>query len=503
MSVAFGLVVWGALAVVAVVVFMARASVEREGAVRSLDHPRNTFQAQPNELWLRAKDLTRSLVLGERDSMEMPHHKVWVPLINPTKSLTCVDQDSEVVPQQKVWVCGGQIIPIPGMTVRSAHSCDEAYAMDADWVVEIIDSQVGVVDVTHHLNDGYCGFQGSWGVLKGGQERRVDCQRPMIPAGGQKIATPPPLTTHRAPRTTPSITILIIADNASQKHYSVNIATFECYAHLQGYRIEVLGISPTCLSSTLGFFFQKQCVVHEQMVGSHGSEWFMVLDADVAVVNPNHRIEDYLDDSKEVVHFLRFHNNEVMAGGYIVHNAQWGRSYLKEWSGLHPGAKEQHGYSGMNADNGALHWMLLHRLAGPMTPGWTECEGHGRSGKNYAVFVTCFHQVAARTGCSGLDWSHIAILPHGQAWMYDGWVTHYKWGDRTFMHHAMKNPPIASHNGRIMPSFECSTFKTRTDEYRVEEAVLNAEFSTTRAHERAKHRVRGWNETSCLQRELT
>lgn len=71
----------------------------------------------------------------------------------------------------------------------------------------------------------------------------------------------------------------------------------------------------------------------------------------------------------------------------------------------------------------------------------------------------------------------IEILGHGRGWAYDGWLVKYFWSDSTFMHHAMKNPPIGGeNNGRIMPMRsvrDCPPFPDRTrDFYYASEQVL-------------------------------
>eukprot|EP00571_Detonula_confervacea_P004041 CAMPEP_0172328094 /NCGR_PEP_ID=MMETSP1058-20130122/60170_1 /TAXON_ID=83371 /ORGANISM="Detonula confervacea, Strain CCMP 353" /LENGTH=702 /DNA_ID=CAMNT_0013045191 /DNA_START=157 /DNA_END=2265 /DNA_ORIENTATION=- len=76
-----------------------------------------------------------------------------------------------VTPNLTIALCGGSIAPIAGYQIHVAPTCDEAYAMNATWVVNIIENEVGVIDVSEHLEDGYCGH--GWGICEGG--KRVEC----------------------------------------------------------------------------------------------------------------------------------------------------------------------------------------------------------------------------------------------------------------------------------------------------------------------------------------
>ena len=288
---------------------------------------------------------------------------------------------------------------------------------------------------------------------------------------------------------TGGIKIMIIADASAAAKYEANIESFACYAELHGYAMSVVGISETCLEAAKAlnaedgvFFFMRHCVVHEHMLAEPETGWFLMLDADNAVVNANHRLEDYIDTSKDVIHSLRAYSNEIVAGAYIVRNTAWGRAYLKAWSELIPQRSATHGYGGMNADNGALHWLLLHRLACPATPGYDDClaTAHVDHGQNHGGdFVRCFHQVLARTGCEGMDWNHISFVPttaNNKVFFRDGYASNFQWSDSSFIMHAMKNPPILG--GWLMPRVRCDNFQNRTDEHRVGETMLQSVLKT-------------------------
>jgi hypothetical protein len=313
----------------------------------------------------------------------------------------------------------------------------------------------------------------------------------------------------------PRFAILVVITASHQDVYRRNLRTIECYARMHKYAFLVVEPGARCISNHVDFMFQRHCEVASFLERSRGDiDWVLLLDADHAVVNANHTLESYVDQGgrKDVIHGLRFHNNEVVAGYYFAKNTEYTIKYLREWAGLDPKHRNTlHGYSGMNSDNGALHWLLLQRLAGPTQAGWTSCLAVGSLGKNYAKFRECFHRVLMETRCVGREWDKISILPRGQHVAYDGWVTYYKWSDKVFMHHAMKNPPISSTTcckrplvGRLAPRVRrCTARHAETgitpDSYYTTDAEIDQLFKETTKTEMRKHFQASYNPASCVQ----
>ena len=261
--------------------------------------------------------------------------------------------------------------------------------------------------------------------------------------------------------------ILTVSDPAHARQYALNLQSILCLSALHGYTvisstIDHELISVCALKQGSSFFALKMCTVYAILVVHPEIEWLVVLDGDVAVINPiDHKIEDYLGNRvQDLVLSMRFHNNEFASGHYIVRNSAWGRAFMREWYELlMPGSV----YNGMNMDNGALHWMLLHRLTTDeerdqrcvsLAKSHNVLQGNARP-ESYPSFVACVHRNLAATGCRSALWHHVLVLPHTKGFAVDQWLTERRWADRTFMLHDVKEQ---------RPEFvRCPPYPTRSE----------------------------------------
>ncbi|EKX35224.1 hypothetical protein GUITHDRAFT_146635 [Guillardia theta CCMP2712] len=291
------------------------------------------------------------------------------------------------------------------------------------------------------------------------------------------------------------MTLFVFADSNSRSSYARNIESLSCYSKLNSFNFVLFRPDsfPQC-KEAVGFFFRKVCHVFYYLLNIPADHHVAVLDADTAIVNFDKKIQAWLVGNKDIWFYHRFHNNEVMAGNYIVRNTAWSRRFLLDWYMLHPGNK--HEYSGMNADNGALHWLLLHRLVRPVPE---RCRREGK-GSDYPKFVACFHAAANNSGCRGGDWERVGFFRHGEGWAYDGWVIRYRWSNTTFMHHAMKNPVIGGqYEGRLLPPRSCEvTSKLPADRYMVSEGEMSSLLRSAALTALPGRKNHGYNPNSCI-----
>ena len=63
--------------------------------------------------------------------------------------------------------------------------------------------------------------------------------------------------------------------------------------------------------------FQRHCVTAELMKELN-AEWILFIGADMAVINPNHLIEEWIDDSYNLLFYSRMFNFEIMTDAYLA-----------------------------------------------------------------------------------------------------------------------------------------------------------------------------------------
>lgn len=293
--------------------------------------------------------------------------------------------------------------------------------------------------------------------------------------------------------------ILVFADPEASKRYRPNTETLRCYASIHNHTFQVQDAEHPNCSDVEQFFFRRLCAAYQYMHTIPSNDYILALDGDNAVVNNKHRISKWTQGMKDVYFYHRFHNNEVAASSYMIRNTQYGRQFLRDWYSLHHGRFHLHGYSGMNSDNGALHWLLGQRIPQSMP---APCESLGRAGRDYYGFVACIQRTLAKS-CQSDAWNHIHIYPHAKGWTHDGWVVNYRWSNSTFMHHAMKNPPIQrnefghDYDSYIMPKRACKDSFIKDSHY-VEEDALHRLLHQA-ANKLKTHRQHlGYDENSCV-----
>ncbi|GMR33404.1 hypothetical protein PMAYCL1PPCAC_03599, partial [Pristionchus mayeri] len=159
-----------------------------------------------------------------------------------------------------------------------------------------------------------------------------------------------------------SMIIIVTQGTNGLKKYERALNSLRCYSLVHQYPLHVI-VDDVYLECQRykDKFFRRHCTIERFMESRlRPSDWLLVMDADIAVINPNILLEKYVDDLFDITLFDRFFNWEVAALSYLVRNTERGRKFVRDfasWEFKLPNVK------GHGTDNGALHPYLMELLA--------------------------------------------------------------------------------------------------------------------------------------------
>ena len=287
--------------------------------------------------------------------------------------------------------------------------------------------------------------------------------------------------------------IFTACDSSVCEMYQRNINTLRCYAKRHAdYELAIFSEKDThvqggCTAKLMKF--RRHCMLANFLESRQDIAAVLFLDSDSAVLDFNKRFEQFA--VKDLNFEIRFHNGEIACSPTIAKNTAYTRQFFKEWGAMHNFP--------LNEDNGALHQLILTRLENK-----DECF---KQSKNYDEFRRCFVRVVNERNCDDDFWNNYATVAFPlKTFSYDGWLTKYRYSDRTFIHHAMKNPPIAGNNeGRLMPDVlqhNCNLIKSNDDYYisvQEQEKILQTQLIAAERHNWVKG---GMTMDSCLNKHI-
>lgn len=221
-----------------------------------------------------------------------------------------------------------------------------------------------------------------------------------------------------------------------KKRYGVAIETLRCYASSTNYTLKIVNVDTDprvnrhCKNDLV--HFKKHCAAGVYL---EDTDWMLVLDADTGVVNPNHCVEEWIDDRVDLVFYERFFNWEVASGNYLARNTPFARKFILD---LADREFEQNNYHWPGYDNGML---MLHILKTALPAAEEEIQAcddlHHKAYdyESYMAHVTC---VKLALGAVRLFPPRLRILRRGHAWVRDFLLTDDGWSDYDFMFHGWK-----------------------------------------------------------------
>ncbi|KAI6243612.1 hypothetical protein M3Y99_00023100 [Aphelenchoides fujianensis] len=211
----------------------------------------------------------------------------------------------------------------------------------------------------------------------------------------------------------------------TKRHYRVAQESLKCYLQSTNYTFVLVDlwkderVNAACKHEQL--FFKKHCAASVYL---QDFDWMLVLDADTGVVNPNHCIEEWIDDRVDLVFYERFFNWEIASGNYLarrVKNTAFARDFLRKWADWE--YTQPQNWNG--ADNGVLQIHILQTvLPGRESRDQSRATRSGGRGKDYDTYMAC------------------GSLRRAHGFVRDGYLTGDGFSSFDFMLHGWKHNEI-------------------------------------------------------------
>ncbi|EYC01161.1 hypothetical protein Y032_0110g201 [Ancylostoma ceylanicum] len=188
----------------------------------------------------------------------------------------------------------------------------------------------------------------------------------------------------------------------------------------------------------------KSCWMHKSKhcaasIFVKDTDWMLVLDADTGVVNPNHCIEEWIDNRVDILFYERMFNFEIAAGNYLVKNSAWAIKFLQDWAGHEfTQSKKWHAH-----DQGGLMMNILKSLMPEAVHEQKQCASYWRNATNYATYMASVICVRLALGSKRIWPGKIRLYRRAHAWVRDRWMTYDKWCDQDFMFHGWQEGSIS------------------------------------------------------------
>ncbi|PIO65718.1 hypothetical protein TELCIR_12593, partial [Teladorsagia circumcincta] len=137
------------------------------------------------------------------------------------------------------------------------------------------------------------------------------------------------------------------------------------------------------------------------------------------VINPNHCIEEWIDDRVDVILYERFFNYEISAATFMVRNTKFGRDFLMKWADRQFVQRKNYAAS----DNGALHFHVLDIVLPGAIQARQNCYDVWYNATSYETYMASVSCVKQALGATRLWPGQIRIYRKAHGWARDGFLT--------------------------------------------------------------------------------
>ncbi|KAK6737174.1 hypothetical protein RB195_019707 [Necator americanus] len=201
--------------------------------------------------------------------------------------------------------------------------------------------------------------------------------------------------------------------------------TLDCYVTSTDYKLVQVDIdineriNRACSKHKLTKF-KRHCAAAEFL---QDADWMLVIDENTAVANPDHCIEEWIDDRVNVLLFEQFTDWDISSSSYLVRNSQWSIQFLHELA-------QWEFSSTPGKDNFEVY--LVHTLLPNGSRDYRECLRHWRTATHFNIYSACARMTL---GFQRLWVNKVRIYRKAHGWARAGFVTNNFWCDRDFMLH--------------------------------------------------------------------
>jgi len=280
------------------------------------------------------------------------------------------------------------------------------------------------------------------------EHKRVMKEQSLSPFRPKRTPYAPRLNMGECKKTFGNVIVFVAVVESSYKtHYRVAQQSLECYLKSTNYTFLLIDldhderVNKFCKHDQL--FFKKHCAASVYLADA---DWMLVLDADAGVVNPNHCIEEWIDDRVDLVFYERYFNWEIASGNYLVRNTEFARNFLMKWADWQ--FIQPQNWNG--ADNGVLQIHILQTVLPDARAEIKACDAVWHRGNNYETYMAYVTCVKVTLGAKRLYPGMLRIHRRGHGWVRDGYMTADSWSEFDFMLHGWKAQEINT-NGWSSP----------------------------------------------------